>query len=126
MISGDLKALLEKQGYRIVGGHSAVKLCTWLRKSIRGSGFCYKQKFYGIQSHRCMQMTPSVAWCPNRCVYCWRAIEETSKSPERGEKTDSPSEIIDKCIEQQRLLLTSGVGSPHWSSRSSRAGISAT
>uniref|UniRef100_A0A8B9VDN0 tRNA 4-demethylwyosine synthase (AdoMet-dependent) n=1 Tax=Anas zonorhyncha TaxID=75864 RepID=A0A8B9VDN0_9AVES len=27
--------------------------------------------FYGIESHRCMEATPSLA-CANKCVFCWR------------------------------------------------------
>jgi tRNA wybutosine-synthesizing protein 1 len=98
--------LFRRQQYRMAGSHSAVKICEWTKKSLRGEGACYKQKFYGIQSHRCLQMTPSVAWCPNRCVYCWRAVERTLKSPAKGEKVDDPSFIIDECIAQQRLLLS--------------------
>jgi tRNA wybutosine-synthesizing protein 1 len=106
MIPQDLRMLFYRQQYRMAGSHSAVKICEWTKKSLRDEGFCYKQKFYGIQSHRCLQMTPSVAWCPNRCVYCWRAVERTLEAPKKGEKTDEPSDIIDKCVEQQRLLLT--------------------
>ncbi len=106
MIPEELRKMLLKQQYRFAGEHSAVKICEWTKKSLRDEGVCYKEKFYGIGSHRCLQMTPSVAWCPNRCVYCWRAIEKTMESPKKGEKTDEPSEIIDKCIEAQRLLLT--------------------
>jgi tRNA wybutosine-synthesizing protein 1 len=106
MIQKDLAALFRRQQYRIAGSHSAVKICEWTKKSLRGQGACYKQKFYGIQSHRCLQMTPSVAWCPNRCVYCWRAVERTLKSPVKGEKVDDPGFIIDECIAQQRLLLS--------------------
>jgi tRNA wybutosine-synthesizing protein 1 len=43
-------------------------------------------------------------WCPNRCLHCWRAIELTIGNELNG-KTDSPSEIIDGCIEAQRKLL---------------------
>ncbi|MFH0956761.1 MAG: 4-demethylwyosine synthase TYW1 [Candidatus Aenigmatarchaeota archaeon] len=106
MIPQDLARLFRRQQYRMAGSHSAVKICEWTKKSLRGQGACYKQKFYGVQSHRCLQMTPSVAWCPNRCVYCWRAVERTLKSPERGEKVDDPGLIIDECIAQQRLLLS--------------------
>lgn len=90
-----------KQHYKIVGSHSAVKLCSWLRKSIRDKGFCYKQKFYGIESHRCLQMTPWIGCC-NQCRYCWRIIEKT---PLNFEKIDEPKEIIKGCIEAQRELI---------------------
>lgn len=38
---------------------------------LRGRGGCYKHTFYGIESHRCMEATPSLA-CANKCVFCWR------------------------------------------------------
>ncbi len=49
-----VKEKLEKQQYRIAGSHSAVKTCTWLKHSLKGEGECYKSKFYGIDSHRCL------------------------------------------------------------------------
>ena len=58
-------------GYRIVGTHSGVKLCRWTKSMLRGRGGCYKHTFYGIESHRCMETTPSLA-CANKCVFCWR------------------------------------------------------
>ncbi len=108
MIPEDVKKILEKQQYRIVGkkGHSAVQICRWTKNSIRDEGVCYKEKFYGIKSHKCCQMTPAVMWCQNRCLHCWRAIELTidDKLPSK-EKLDSPKEIIDGCIKAQRKLL---------------------
>ncbi|MBN1159983.1 MAG: 4-demethylwyosine synthase TYW1, partial [Candidatus Diapherotrites archaeon] len=62
---------LEKQQYRVVGNHSVVKICEWCKKSLRGEGVCYKQKFYGIKSHRCLQMSPALL-CDQRCLFCWR------------------------------------------------------
>ncbi|ODQ82851.1 hypothetical protein BABINDRAFT_30660 [Babjeviella inositovora NRRL Y-12698] len=62
---------LTKQGYTIVGSHSGVKLCRWTKSALRGRGSCYKYAFYGIQSHLCMETTPSLA-CSNKCVFCWR------------------------------------------------------
>lgn len=40
---------------------------------LRGRGGCYKHTFYGIESHRCMETTPSLA-CANKCVFCWRLV----------------------------------------------------
>ena len=60
-----------RAGYRIVGSHSGVKLCRWTKSMLRGRGGCYKHTFYGIESHRCMEATPSLA-CANKCVFCWR------------------------------------------------------
>lgn len=105
MLQKNVKESLEKQHYKIVGKneHSAVQICRWTKKSLRDEGVCYKEKFYGIKSHLCCQMTPSL-YCPNKCVHCWRAIEYTTGDKIPG-KIDSPSEIIDDCIKAQRKLL---------------------
>ncbi|NXV91714.1 TYW1 synthase, partial [Calonectris borealis] len=58
-------------GYKLIGSHSGVKLCRWTKSMLRGRGGCYKHTFYGIESHRCMEATPSLA-CANKCVFCWR------------------------------------------------------
>lgn len=104
MIDDNIKKILDKQHYRIIGGHSAVQICRWTKKSLINEGVCYKEKFYGIKSHLCCQMTPSVVFCDNKCLHCWRAIELTlgNKLPK---DIDSPIEIIDKSIEAQRKLL---------------------
>ncbi len=108
MIPEKLRKELEHQQYRIVGNHSAVKLCTWTKKSIKDEGVCYKEKFYGIiKSHRCLQMSPNIT-CDQNCLFCWRIIEKTKIKMEKNE-IDEPKEIIKGCIEQQRLLL-SGFG----------------
>lgn len=105
MLPKKVEKIFEKQHYRIVGKnkHSSVQICQWTKKAIRGEGVCYKEKFYGIESHRCCQMTPSL-WCPNQCLHCWRAIEFTTGDKIPG-KIDSAKEIIDGCIEAQRNLL---------------------
>jgi tRNA wybutosine-synthesizing protein 1 len=97
-----LKKLYQKQGYKIVGKYGAVKLCLWTKKSILNRGFCYKQKFYGIQSHRCLQMTPNLTYCTQNCVFCWRSFQGTEKEMM---DFDDPEEIIEKSIEAQRNLL---------------------
>ncbi len=99
-----VREILKKQHYEIVGEHSAVQVCRWTKKSIRDEGVCYKEKFYGIKSHLCCQMTPAVMWCPNKCLHCWRAVELTLGSELNG-RVDSPKEIIDGCIKAQRKLL---------------------
>ena len=103
MIPEDIKKALIKQHYKIVGRHSGVKLCHWLKKSLFDEGFCYKQKFYGIESHRCLQMSPSLLWCNQSCIFCWRAIEYN-----QGyvlEDADEPEDIVEGCIDAQRKLL---------------------
>ncbi|KAK2752877.1 hypothetical protein FQN54_008030 [Arachnomyces sp. PD_36] len=64
-------ASLTKQGYKIIGSHSGVKICRWTKSALRGRGSCYKNSFYGIKSHLCMETTPSLS-CSNKCVFCWR------------------------------------------------------
>jgi len=104
MIPENVKKVLKKQHYAIVGKHSAVQVCRWTKKSLIDEGVCYKEQFYGIKSHLCCQMSPAVMWCPNRCVHCWRATELTVGDELTG-KVNSPKEIIDGCIEAQKKLL---------------------
>ncbi|MBD3361386.1 4-demethylwyosine synthase TYW1 [Candidatus Woesearchaeota archaeon] len=101
MVSANTQKDLEKQGYRFTGRHSAMKVCDWCRKSLRGDEICYKGDFYGIQSWRCIQMTPVFA-CTHRCVFCWRNIEETD---EINQIEDTPEQIIDNCIEEHKRYL---------------------
>jgi len=104
MIPEKVKKILNKQHYEVVGKHSAVQICRWTKRSLRDEGVCYKEQFYGIKSHLCCQMTPAVMWCPNQCVHCWRAIE-LNLGDKLGEEINSPSEIINGCIEAQKKLL---------------------
>ena len=101
---------MEKIGYRIVGPnkHSAVKICSWTRNSLRGRGVCYKEKFYGIQAHRCLQMSPAVPFCTNNCLYCWRL--RTATKPEWSGPADDPDIILDEAIQAQRKLLQGFAG----------------
>ncbi len=106
-ISEPTKALLKKHGYHLAGSHGAVKTCLWLNKSLRNEGGCYKSKFYGIASHRCIQMTPTLL-CNHRCLHCWRAIELSAEAPE---KWDSPEEIVKGCLVEHRRLVSGYGGS---------------
>ncbi len=103
-----LKKILEKMHYETVGNHSAVEVCTWTKKSLLDENFCYKQKFYGIRSHLCCQMTP-VLNCDQRCVFCWRTWEISFTETE---KWDNPKEIIDGCIKAQIRKLSGFGGNP--------------
>jgi tRNA wybutosine-synthesizing protein 1 len=69
MVTKLQRKALTKEGYRIIGTHSAVKLCRWTKNQMRGRGGCYKHTFYGITSYQCMEATPSLA-CANKCVFC--------------------------------------------------------
>ncbi|OQD58144.1 putative wyosine biosynthesis protein TYW1 [Methanobrevibacter arboriphilus JCM 13429 = DSM 1125] len=96
---------LEYSGYRFLGskGHSAVKICHWTKKSILNEGFCYKEKFYGIESHRCLQMSPAVPFCHQKCSFCWRDLSLT-KTKWVGDY-DDPKTIIQDAIHAQNKLL---------------------
>ena len=98
----NLKAMFEKQGYGVVGGHTAVKTCHWLRESLINDRVCYKQKFFGIESHRCLQMSPAANVCNHRCLYCWRY----QGSDDTIEKWDDPAEIEEGTIEVQKRLVS--------------------
>lgn len=107
------RTTLERQGYHFIGTHkhSAVKSCLWLRKSLRGEGNCYKGKFYGIRAHRCIQMTPSI-FCNQRCVHCWRPLEAFNIAVEEEPVVwDSPEELVDACISEQKRLISGFKGS---------------
>jgi tRNA wybutosine-synthesizing protein 1 len=49
---------------------------------------CYKHQFYGIDSHRCVQLTPTLR-CNQRCLFCWRSFEH-----EAVEEEECPPETI--------------------------------
>lgn len=101
----DNKKLFETQGYRFAGNHSVVKICNWCKQALRGYGECYKHKFYGIPSWRCVQMSPWLI-CENKCVHCWRPIELDMNKLVDKKKIEKPLEIIKECIKAQRKLLT--------------------
>ncbi len=98
----NLKAMFEKQGYAVVGNHSAVKTCHWLKESIMRDRVCYKQSFFGINSHRCLQMTPVANMCNHSCLYCWRY----QGSEDVVMEWDDPVTIVDGTIEAQRRLVS--------------------
>ncbi|MCC6028136.1 MAG: 4-demethylwyosine synthase TYW1 [Archaeoglobi archaeon] len=100
-----MKQLADLKGYQLIGNHSAVKTCLWLKKSLKDLGFCYKQKFYGIQSHRCLQMTPALL-CNQSCIHCWRPLELLKEF--KG--WDEPEKIVEESIKAQKRLLSGFYG----------------
>ena len=56
------RKFLEKQGYRLVGKHSAIKLCYYCKSSLKDNGDCYKNKFYGINSWKCIQASVTLIY----------------------------------------------------------------
>ncbi len=105
----EVERILRKQGYAIVGKHSAVKLCHWLRESLLHNRPCYKQTFYGIRTHRCLQMSPAVNNCTQNCLFCWRF---QGFSEVYMKEVDEPEFIVEESIRQQRRLLTGYKGDP--------------
>ena len=107
---------LVKQKYHVVGKHSAVKMCQWTASKLRGGGSCYKNAFYGIESHRCIQGTPVLLFCNHACVFCWRMMPEESLKfedmPRRGFSWDKPKEIVEGFIEAHRKTVSGFGGNP--------------
>jgi len=98
------------EGYRLVGNHSAVKICAYCKKAIKGQDVCYKNTFYGIESWRCVQMSPTF-FCDHRCVFCWRDIEYVW--PKWQGPVDDPKDIVDGCIKAHIELLQGFKGNPN-------------
>ncbi|KFQ96741.1 tRNA wybutosine-synthesizing protein 1, partial [Nipponia nippon] len=103
MITPALREALTKQGYKLIGSHSGVKLCRWTKSMLRGRGGCYKHTFYGIESHRCMEATPSLA-CANKCVFCWRHHTNPVGTEWRW-KMDQPERILQEAIENHQNMI---------------------
>ncbi|MBI5393184.1 4-demethylwyosine synthase TYW1 [Candidatus Woesearchaeota archaeon] len=99
-----VKKKLEQQQYEFVGQHSACKVCAWTKKDLKDEGHCYKGKFYGINSHRCVQMTPTQT-CNHACTFCWRDLDSHTAIL-MSEKIDEPKDIVDGCIKSQIKQLT--------------------
>ncbi len=96
---------LSKQGYHLVG-EGAVKSCLWLNRSLRGGDQCYKHHFYGISSHRCVQMTPTLK-CNHLCLHCWRPID----GPLPILAPTGPKELLDGILKGQNRILSGYKGS---------------
>jgi tRNA wybutosine-synthesizing protein 1 len=110
MLNPVLRKELTKQGYKLIGSHSGVKLCRWTKNMLRGRGGCYKHTFYGISSYQCMEMTPSLA-CANKCVFCWRHHTNPVTKEWRW-KADNPEFLISQAMENHRRLMNSMRGVP--------------
>ena len=81
---------LRKQGYQFFSKTSsaALKPCMWCKRALAGGDMCYKHQFYGIDSHRCVQLTPTLR-CNQRCLFCWRSFEH-----EVPEEVECPPDLI--------------------------------
>jgi tRNA wybutosine-synthesizing protein 1 len=110
MVTKLQRRALTKEGYRIIGTHSAVKLCRWTKNQMRGRGGCYKHTFYGITSYQCMETTPSLA-CANKCVFCWRHHKNPVGTDWRW-RADDPDFIVEESISLHRTMINEMRGIP--------------
>jgi len=111
-----LKSIMRKHQYHFIGESFAVKLCRWTKSAILGEEFCYKCKFYGIESHRCIQMTPAALWCWNACIHCWRVRAQDLgldfKELVMPEYNEDINSIVEEIVSLQRKLLSGYWGNP--------------
>jgi len=109
LIPEEFLSILKRQKYHMVGSHSAVKKCRWLHESLVRGRHCYKEEFYGIASHRCLQLTPTVAYCNQACLWCWRVMagEVSPSFDDSGiPSPDDAAGIVDGCLAEQRRILS--------------------
>ncbi len=101
---------LVRQKYHMIGTHSAVKKCLWVHNALTEQRFCYKCKFYGIESHRCIQFSPSVLWCWNACLHCWRIRPQdmglSYRDLTRLPYVDDPEFLVDQAIIEHRRTVS--------------------
>ena len=113
IIPDPLLRLFIQQKYHVAGEHSAAKLCHWADSVLKGGGGCYKNKFYGIASHRCLQCTPVLLFCNHACVFCWRFMPERKMNagdiPGKKFGWDEPEKIAEWLLAAQREII-SGYG----------------
>jgi len=106
---------IAKQGYHQVGKHSAVKACKYMKDAILGQESCYKNRFYGLASHRCLQCSPVLQFCNLSCRFCWRIIPETKtgwmEMPPSFEWEEAKA-IADQMVVEQKKLASGYNGNP--------------
>lgn len=102
MLTPHQQERLYKQQYRLVGRHSAVKICLWTKQCLRQGKVCYKQHFYDVHCGKCLEMSPAIT-CNQRCLHCWR--DTSVFSPEWEGEADEPKEIIEKAIAERKQLM---------------------
>jgi tRNA wybutosine-synthesizing protein 1 len=110
MVTPRQRASLTKEGYKIIGTHSAVKLCRWTKNQLRGRGGCYKHTCYGITSYQCMEATPSLA-CANKCTFCWRHHKNPVGTSWRW-KEDDPAMIVERALALHDQMVKQMKGVP--------------
>lgn len=106
-----LRKLLRRQGYQLILNHSVLKPCSWFREAIMRGRTCYKHKFFGIPSWRCIQMSPSI-YCNFQCIHCWRTNASDlppemrwKEIPDENYRWDDPEEIAEESIRVQKMIV---------------------
>ena len=82
--------------------HAAIKLCNpWFEESIKGISGCFKNKFYGIISHQCFQMSTCLT-CNQSCIYCWAPTERKGTI----QKWEDSNYIVVAALNMYRRLVS--------------------
>ena len=109
---------MSQQGYHFVGRHSATKLCNYTASSLKKGTrdhTCYKHRFYGIRSWRCIQATTAVG-CNLSCTFCWRIIPEEEgfswNEINAVKDWDDPAGIVDGLVREHKRLVSGYKGDP--------------
>uniref|UniRef100_G1PN63 tRNA 4-demethylwyosine synthase (AdoMet-dependent) n=1 Tax=Myotis lucifugus TaxID=59463 RepID=G1PN63_MYOLU len=112
LIASRLNNKVLKSGYpiQLILSYSSCAQHAWSQSMLRGRGGCYKHTFYGIESHRCMETTPSLA-CANKCVFCWRHHTNPVGTEWRW-KMDQPEVILKEAIENHQNMIKQFKGVP--------------
>jgi len=106
---------MKKQSYHFIGCTGSVKRCYWTKEALINNRFCYKCLWYGIESHRCIQMTPATIWCWNRCLHCWRIQPEDIGmhwDETRLPVVDDPEVIVEESIKVFKQIVSGFKGNP--------------
>jgi wyosine [tRNA(Phe)-imidazoG37] synthetase (radical SAM superfamily) len=108
-ITNDFVEKYTKTTYRIIGKnkHTSIKPCHWLEQKLmtgRDNRNCYKGIF-GVESHRCLQNTPSLPFCNHQCVFCWRDIEVGSLGSEFIVEADEPAYLVEEMLRHQQDII---------------------
>ena len=109
LMINNYEAVYKKQHYGLVGSHSAVKVCHWTKSELLGKAACYKNTFYGIKSHQCIQMTPALNQCSENCDFCWRFQGFDSM---HINEEDDPEFILEESIKAHLKLISGFKGNP--------------
>ena len=104
-----LATMMKGQGYHFVGKHSATKICNYTSDSLKGGESCYKHRFYGIRSWRCIQATPAIG-CNLACTFCWRIIPEEVgfkwNEINAIQNWDAPETIVEGLVNEHKRIVS--------------------